>query len=109
MGNSFWKFCWFTIISLALVTHLPAESAVVKNVTVCLEEGRYGGWPANHGIWNWGNEILVGFELGYFKASEERHAIDRTRFREHLLARSLDGGRSWYIDATIWDPGAMPE
>ena len=98
MGNSFWKFCWFTIISLALVTHLPAESAVVKNVTVCLEEGRYGGWPANHGIWNWGNEILVGFELGHFKASEERHAIDRTRFREHLLARSLDGGESWSVE-----------
>ena len=63
-----------------------------------MEEGRYGGWPANHGIWNWGNEILVGFELGYFKASEERHAIDRSRFREHVLARSLDGGETWTVE-----------
>ncbi|MCK5880120.1 MAG: exo-alpha-sialidase, partial [Holophagae bacterium] len=75
-----------------------SDASVIKNVTVCLEEGRYGGWPANHGIWNWGNEILVGFELGYFKASEERHPIDRSRFREHLLARSLDGGETWTVE-----------
>ena len=75
-----------------------SDAAVIKNVTVCLEEGRYGGWPANHGIWSWGNEILVGFELGYFEASEERHAINRSRFREHLLARSLDGGETWAVE-----------
>ena len=93
------KFLVFFLASLLISGGVQASDAAVgKNVTVCLEEGRYGGWPANHGIWNWGNEILVGFELGYFKASEERHAIYRDRFREHLLARSLDGGETWTVE-----------
>ncbi|MGP8243672.1 MAG: sialidase family protein [Bryobacteraceae bacterium] len=69
-----------------------------RNVVVFKEAGRYGGWPANHGIWSWGNEILVGFEAGYFKQSQERHSIDWDRPAEHLLARSLDGGQTWTIE-----------
>ncbi len=28
--------------------------------------GRFGGWPTNHGIWSWGNEIVVGFSAAHF-------------------------------------------
>ncbi|MBA2353156.1 MAG: exo-alpha-sialidase [Acidobacteria bacterium] len=70
----------------------------VQHVDVYKESGRYGGWPANHGIWAWGNEILVGFEAGYFKGNQRGHAIDYTRPAEHLLARSLDGGVTWAIE-----------
>jgi len=71
----------------------------VQNVNVYKVPGRYGGWPANHGIWQWGNEILVGFEAGYFKSNERGgHAIDYARPAEHLLARSLDGGATWTIE-----------
>ena len=38
-----------------------------RNVKVYAEPGRFGGWPANHGLWSWGNEILVGFSRGYYK------------------------------------------
>ncbi len=62
------------------------------------EAGRYGGWPANHGIWSWGNEILVGFESGYFKFNDHRHSIDWDRPAEHALARSKDGGKSSTIE-----------
>lgn len=31
-----------------------------RNVTVYFKKGMFGEWPANHGIWNWSNEILVG-------------------------------------------------
>ena len=34
---------------------------VVRHVKVYAERGRFGGWPANHGLWSWGDEILVGF------------------------------------------------
>jgi hypothetical protein len=74
-----------------------------KHVFIYHERGRFAGFPANHGIWNWGNEILVGFSAGDYKdLGPERHAIDRNKPEEHLLARSLDGGETW----TIENPGA---
>lgn len=77
----------------------PRKPSAVKNVDVYKEAGRFGGWPANHGIWNWGNEILVGFEAGYFKVNERGgHAIDYTKPAEHVLARSKDGGETWTIE-----------
>ena len=71
---------------------------VVEQLKVHHEAGRFGGWPANHGIWSWGNEILVGFELGYFKDSATGHDIDYARPAEHVLARSLDGGKTWSLE-----------
>jgi hypothetical protein len=62
------------------------------------EPGRFGGWPANHGVWSWGNEILVGFELGYFKDNPTGHDIDRSKPAEHVMARSMDGGRTWKLE-----------
>jgi hypothetical protein len=51
------------------------------------EPGRFGGWPANHGIWSWGNEILVGFSVGTYKdLGPNLHAIDRDKPEEHWLA-----------------------
>jgi hypothetical protein len=79
----------------ATTTRAPQS---VQHVDVYRVAGRYGGWPANHGIWAWGNEILVGFEAGYFKDSKSGHSIDYTRPAEHLLARSMDGGATWTLE-----------
>src|SRR5207244_7925295 len=74
----------------------PGDS---KHVTVYAKPGRFGGWPANHGIWSWGDEILVGFSAGYHKdLGPDRHNIERARPEEHLLARSRDGGETWTIE-----------
>lgn len=71
----------------------------VQNVIVYYEPGRFGGWPANHGIWSWGNEILVGYARGYYKdLGPERHHIDREKPEEHWQARSLDGGLTWSLE-----------
>ncbi len=70
-----------------------------RHVTVFGEKGKFGGWPANHGIWNWGDEILVGFSAGIHKdLGGERHNIDREKPERHLLARSMDGGETWTIE-----------
>ncbi len=75
------------------------QPANVQHVMVYHEPGRFGGWPANHGIWSWGDEILVGFSAGYYKDNgPERHAIDHDKPEEHLLARSTDGGQTWTIE-----------
>ncbi|MSR32943.1 MAG: hypothetical protein EXR99_15725 [Gemmataceae bacterium] len=80
------------------VSAAPKNEAT-PHVTVYAEPGRFGGWPANHGLWAWGNEILVGFSAGFHKdLGLERHSIDREKPEEHLLARSLDGGLTWKIE-----------
>ncbi len=72
---------------------------VDRHVMVYYELGRFGGWPANHGIWSWGNEVLVGFNAGYYKdQGPRRHAIDHEKPQIDLLARSLDGGETWAIE-----------
>ena len=76
-----------------------APPRVVQHVTVYGEEGKFGGWPANHGMWKWGDEILVGFSIGTHRnLGEERHNIDRELPEYHALARSLDGGVTWRIE-----------
>jgi hypothetical protein len=77
----------------------PVSSETVKHVMVYHQPGRFAGWPANHGIWCWGQEILVGFSAGSHKdQGPARHAIDHAKPEEHLLARSLDGGETWSIE-----------
>ncbi len=75
-----------------------AEAADARHVKVYYEPGRFGGWPANHGIWRWDNEILVGFSRGHYKDLGDRHHIDRDKPEEHVLARSLDGGETWTVE-----------
>jgi hypothetical protein len=75
------------------------DDVVIEHVKIYYRRGRFGGWPANHGMWSWGNEILVGFSAGYHKhLGPTLHNIDREKPEEHLLARSKDGGRTWSIE-----------
>lgn len=84
------------LLAAPMEPRAPGEhEAVEGHVAVYREAGRYGGWPANHGIWSWGNEILVGFGRGHYKDLGDRHHLDRDMPEEHWLARSLDGGLTW--------------
>jgi hypothetical protein len=79
---------------------------VVRHVVVYKEDGRFAGWPANHGIWSWGDEILVGFSRGTYKDRGRFHHIDHDRPEEFLLARSRDGGATWTVERPA-PPGAL--
>ena len=83
----------------ALALAAAAQPRVVKHVVVYKEAGRYGGWPANHGVWSWGNEILVGFSSATFQLkTPDRHQYDGSQPERPYLARSADGGESWKIE-----------
>jgi hypothetical protein len=70
-----------------------------ENVVVYQAPGRFGGWPANNGIWSWGDEIVVGFVVGTFKVNPAGgHAIDGSKPSVPHFARSLDGGRTWQLE-----------
>lgn len=87
---------WATVVTVFAGN---ASAGDVKHVDVYRVAGRFGGWPANHGIWIWGDEILVGFSAGYFKDNgPDRHAIDHDKPEEFLMARSSDGGAHWSIE-----------
>jgi len=92
---------FLNVISIEVLFAQPNKKDT-KNVKVYFERGMFGGWPANYGIWNWGDEILVGFAEGSYKdLGAKIHNIDREKPELHLLARSLDGGETWKIE----DPG----
>lgn len=67
----------------------------MQHVIVYAEPDRFAGWPANNGVWIWGDEILVGFTTGGYSVSTS-HNIEKPY--QSLLARSLDGGLSWQIE-----------
>jgi hypothetical protein len=93
----------------------PSEINTVsaENRIVFYETGRFAGWPANNGVWSWGNEILVGFELGYHDPDiSGGHAIREDRPSKSVLARSLDGGKTWDLEEPsnyIDSPNDAPE
>lgn len=93
--------CWALMLLLPTgrLRGAPVGNSVnAQHVIVFKEQGRFAGWPANHGIWAWGDEILVGFEVGFLKPTQRGHAIDYSRPAEHVLARSADGGVTWQLE-----------
>jgi hypothetical protein len=88
-----------------------AETTAKRNVIVFKEPGRFGGWPANNGIWVWGDEILVGFIDGHFLKVERGHAIDGSKPSVVRFARSRDGGETWKIEVPsfLGSDGKEPE
>jgi len=72
----------------------------MKNVIVYRDPGRYAGWPANYGLWAWGEEIVVGFTVGYNDPNAGFHTRDRSRPFVAMQARSLDGGETWEVQPT---------
>jgi hypothetical protein len=80
----------------------------IQHVIVHHEAGRFSGWPANGGIWSWGDEILVGFEQYAFDPKPSgRHYIKGDSLGMQY-ARSKDGGLSWVWEAKapIVEPAA---
>ncbi len=91
----------FVVIAVVASFACADTTATRQNVTVFKEPGRYGGWPANHGLWQWGDELVAGFQAAWYKPATNDHAIDRSRPSEHWQARSLDGGTTWTVEKQL--------
>lgn len=78
----------------------------IRHITVYREPGRFGGWPANYGIWSWGDEVVLSFTLGYMDLGGGFHKRDASRPFATMQARSLDGGETWaVIEMPLQAPG----
>lgn len=69
----------------------------IQHGIVYSKKGQFGGWPANTGIWSWGNEILVGFIQADYKETKGLHSYDPKTARVKY-ARSKDTGLTWAIE-----------
>ena len=77
--------------------HQPESSEVIRHLVIYQQDGRFAGWPANNGIWNWGDEILVGFVEAEHYSTDGFHTYNRESAR-NKYARSLDGGLTWSVE-----------
>ena len=77
----------------------------MERVEIYRTPGRFAGWPANYGMWAWGDELVLGFTVGSHLTEGRFHARDTAKPFVNLQARSLDGGRSWSVADF---PGALP-
>lgn len=74
-----------------------ASETNIHHGVVHYEEGNFAGWPANNGIWNWGDEILVGFVEAKHQEREGMHSYNPLTAK-NKYARSKDGGQNWIIE-----------
>lgn len=72
----------------------------VSNHIVYHNPQEFAGWPANEGMWSWGDEVLVGFEVADYQRNEGDHSIDRNSRKRIEFGRSLDGGKTWAAESS---------
>ena len=91
------------VLTAAILMTAGGQAHAIEHSVVYHETGRFGGWPANNGLWSWEDgEVLVGFTRSFFQ--EQRGDSERPP-RESLLARSLEG-RNWMVEEPA---GFFPE
>lgn len=72
----------------------------MKHLIVYYEPGASCHGPVNSGIWQWGDEIVVGFTKGVFMPDRGKPPLsDPNQPQRNVQARSLDGGLSWAFEA----------
>ena len=98
---------FFIFLFMSLIVIVFAQSCnqehhgKMQQITVRREPGQFFGWPANGGIWNWGDEILVQYDHGEFKDKPiGSHDINDDKPIVIDQSRSLDGGLTWTHETT---------
>jgi hypothetical protein len=75
----------------------PPTVVSKQHIIAFTESGRFCGWPANNGTYMWGDEVVVGFEFGYYQEGGFHHR-DESRPTCRAQLRSTDGGLTWAPD-----------
>ncbi len=97
---------YYLLIQLLIImpcTLAAVRAEQIRHTVVYQQEGEFAGWPANHGIYSWGDEIVVGFTVGYYlKNPTGGHDIDPSKPSVPRQARSTDGGQTWSVEVPTY-------
>jgi hypothetical protein len=77
---------------------IKQQMEIRRSIVFC-QPDRFAGWPANYGLWHWGEEVVSIFVVGWVGPLRGLHARDTSRPFAPVVARSFDGGATWTIDA----------
>jgi hypothetical protein len=90
---------WGLILAVVCCANFAAASyPTVENNVVFSDSQLFAGWPANEGMWQWGDEMLVAFNVAKYQEQENTHNTAPGSYQWVNFARSLDGGQSWAIE-----------
>ncbi len=92
MKTIFGSICLVVFFNCGIPFACAEKSAAIEHTIAAIEEDRFHGWPANNGVWQWDDEILVGFTQGDFELKPGHNIAGR---QDSLLSRSRDGGQTW--------------
>jgi len=84
----------FIVLSLIFLSGCGINNYEFRHVVAAIEDDKFLAWPANNGIWQWGDEILVGFTRGEYTV---RSGHNIAGVEESWFTRSLDGGETWHM------------
>jgi hypothetical protein len=110
--------CLTMVIAVILLGSFKTSETLypkrAKNGIAFQEQEKFGGWPANNGLWTWdnGKEILVGYTYGPFVEQRGHNVAGMSEQAEGLgnrLARSTDGGLSWESEVPEHYVGTLQE
>jgi hypothetical protein len=88
--------------SFSAIIYLPLFRKIqLIHTLVSSNPSHFAGWPANNGAWSWRkssseDEFLVGFTSGAYQVQPGHNILQPYT---NLLARSLDGGFTWQVEA----------
>lgn len=75
------------------------EETAIEHVKVFYQKDKFAGWPANWGMWNWGNEILVSYTMADHMDRNGHNYDVETAVNQ--FSRSLDGGETWQVEDAV--------
>lgn len=102
-GLLFIPFLLVIVLLMCSFYHQPEKNnnidINIQHGIVYYEDSIFSGWPANHGIWTWGDEILVGFVRARHM-EKSGHTYDQKTSRD-CYARSFNSGNCWKIEGAF--------
>lgn len=85
----------FLVAAVSGFSAQDVPAAALSHSTVFFQEDLFAGWPANGGSWQWGDEVLVSFDIADYQLRADTHSHKADSRPRAQFARSLDGGKTW--------------